>query len=260
VQVILGATATVKWTPSAADGTIALAVRLPSGVVLDPAPTVTGTAPATASFNPSAPGRHLLTWSRVDGDDVEVHVDVLDVWPADPHYLISIDDAAAAVAAGLGGVAIPATQRADLPLYVAAASLVIEDQCGGPLTPQERTYKADGGRPVLLPEIGVSVVSVAVYGSVRPASSYTVDAAAGIIYGLFPRGLQNVTVTYLPASAALPANLQLAVREQLRFLWQTARHGVGNTAQEVGYTPAGYAIPYMVQGLCGAHPKAPGIR
>ena len=148
---------------------------------------------------------------------------------------------------------------ADLPLYIAAASLVIEDLCG-PLVPATLTHKAHGGRPVVLPHTDVTVESVTVDGVLLAASAYEVDETSGIVYDATSLvGVRNVVVTYAVGVALLPANLRLACMEQLRFLWQTTRQGTGRAAQELGYTPSGYAVPYMVQGLCASHPRAPGF-
>lgn len=253
----VGGAAALQWT-APGSGAVTLTVTLPDGTTSTPA--VTGTTPAVASLTTSQVGRHLLSWAQ----GTATHVDVLDVWPADPHYLISLDDALDAVKAN--GRAPAQMTRDDLALYVAAASYVIEDMVG-PVVQRTTTFTATGGREsVLLPATNVSVSSVVVDGSTWSTSAYTVDTSAGIVWaksGAFPatsRG--NVVVTYTTAAGddGLPANLRLACMEQVRFLWQTAKVGRATAAQDLGYTPSGFAVPYMVQGLCAAAPnKTPGF-
>ena len=171
--------------------------------------------------------------------------------------LITTDDALAAIRA----TANPSAQiLAELPLFIESASAVIEDLCG-PLAVASRTLVTDGGRTaVALPARDIGVTSVTVDGVVLAADAYDVDAVAGILYSsALAAGRQNVSVVYTVGSAVLPENLRLACMEQLRFLWQTTRSGTGRAAQDVGYTPAGYAVPFMVQGLCATHMRAPGF-
>lgn len=255
-MLVIGSSVALSWTPGVA-GTATVAVRLPDGTTLTPAPTVTTTGSGgavvhTAAFTTTQAGRHLVSWTS----GTTKLVDIADVWPADPRFLISIDDALDAIKAGAGA---PASTRDDMPLYVAAASLAIEDLCG-PLISESRTLTTNGGRPsIVLPATNVTVTSVTVNGSALAAASYDVDKGAGVIWSpcLTP-GVGNVVVVYTVGSMTLPANLRLACREQVRFLWQTTRQGTGRAAQELGYTPSGYAVPYMVAGLCAAHPGAHG--
>lgn len=250
--VTVGAAAPVTWQP-AGEGTPTLVVQLPDGVTLSPAPTVTGGSPATASILTSQPGRHLLSWSLGD----ERYVDVLDVWPADPRYLISISEAFTACSSG---EFIPARHRDDMPLFVAAATATIEDICG-PLLPTQRTMTFDGGRTaIVLPGDGVEVAQVSVDGSILTEDEYVVDAFASILYGQFPAtSRQNVTVVFTEGAGLLPAALRLACREQVRFLWQVTTSGSGREGQELGYTPAGYAVPYLVQGMCAPFARTSGF-
>lgn len=255
--ITVGATATLTWQPPSSE-TVTLTVTLPDGTTTSP--SVSGSQPATASVVTSQAGRHLLSWAQTGVG--RQFSDVLDVWPADPHYMISLDDGLEAIKAN--GRTPDSTTRNDLALYVAAASYVIEDMVG-PAVTRETTYTTTGGREsVVLPAVNVSVVSVVVDGSTWDASTYTVDTTTGIVYaksGYFPatsRG--NVVVTYRTGSGALAANLRLACMEQVRFLWQVAKVGRATAAQDLGYTPSGFAVPYMVQGLCKAAPdQAPGF-
>ena len=247
----IGQAVTLSWAAPSVDPAVVLTVTLPDGT--SATPTVAQASPYTAPFTPTQAGRHVIRWSQTGA----TMSDVLDVWPADPRYLISIDDALEAVK--VGGSA-PASTRADIPLYIAAATYVIEDICG-PLVRTLRTARFDGGKSaVVLPAMPVSVLSVTVDGTLLSAADYVVDEDAGIIYYDFPAtALRNVSVSYMVGSATIAPNLRLACMEQVRFLWQTTRVGTGRAAQELGYTPSGYAVPYMVQGLCAPQNPAPGF-
>lgn len=242
----VGAPAALQWTP-AGGGTVALAVVRPDGVAVSPAPAVVS---GKATFTPTMPGRYLLTWST----PAERLVDVLDVWPADPHYGISLADAKSAI-----GRAPEDEER--LQLLIAAATFVIED-LAGPIVPVDTTWLASGGgRAIALPDVDVTVSQVAVDGVVLDPSAYIVNGGAGVVYarGAFAPGTLNVAIAYRAGGGAVPANLRLAVMEQLRFLYQITLAGNGRAAQDLGYTPAGYAVPYLVLGLCQASPAAPGF-
>ena len=252
---IVGEAAAVSWTPTEGSGTTAtLAVVKPDGTTLSPAPTVSGTATFTATLTPTLAGRHLLTWSR----GTARLVDVLDVWPADPRYLVSVDDAATAVGQG---ATLTQAKRDELQLHVAAASAVVED-LAGPVLVTSFTVTRDGGRnAVVLPALGVSVSSVTVGGV---EVDYVADSDSGVVYagsdgfGAFPVGRQNVTITYTVGDNTVPPALRLACLEQTKFLWQVHRQGA--TRDDLGYTPSGFAVPRMVQELCATvATDAPGF-
>lgn len=244
---IVGEAAALSWTPTEGSGSSAtLSVVLPDGTTLTPAPTVSGTSTFTATVTPSQAGRHLLTWSR----GTARLVDVLDAWPAVPRYLISVDDAAAAVGQG---TTLSQAKRDELQLHIAAASAVVED-ITGPLVKSTRTATRDGGRPaVVLPHTGVTVSSVTVDGTALAASAYVVDSGAGVIYaasGVFASGRANVVVAYTTGDNVIPPQARLACREQVKFLWQV--HYQGATRDDLGYTPSGFAVPRMVEELCAS--------
>lgn len=172
---------------------------------------------------------------------------------ADTRAAISVDDAVEAITSG-GGTVTP-TVEAQLLGFIAAATRVVEDLVG-PVVAETRTWVCDGGRVALtLPDGRVSNVSVEVDGVAVGADGFTVDEAAGIVRSAgaaFAAGRQNVAVQYdVGWLDDLPGNVRLAVMEQVRFLWQSTRQGATRDAA-VGYTPAGYAVPYLVIGLCEA--------
>lgn len=255
MTVIVGANAPLSWSPGGS-GAATLAVVLPDGTTLTPALTVAATvSPYTATLPTTQPGRHVLTWSAA-GNRV---ADILDVWPPDPRYILSIDDAIAAIGSG------PSSQRDDVGLYVAAATWMIE-LLAGPVISSARTFKANGGRDsIVLPALPVQVTSVTVGGSLIDPANYVVDEDAGVIYGFFAgsRLPRNVTVVYRVGAATIPANLRLAAQDLVKHLWsrthRTGAAGATTAAADTVATPFGFAVPRAVVELCAAAPHAPGF-
>lgn len=251
----LGARATVVWPSAPVDGPYTLAVRKPDGTALTPAPEVDGDQePVQAQFVPPMPGRYLLTWS-VEGE--ATHTDILDVWPEDPRFIISVDDAA--VGLNAKGKA-SADYLDDLRLYVAAATPVIEDIVG-PVVPTAETETIDGGRTaIVLPKVPESIISVTVNG--EPVENYYCQY--GILYcGTrgYPTafGWGEVTITYRVGKAVIPPNIRLATRELVRHWVQIGKHAVGGSRPDPGdgdeFTPSGFAVPRRVIELCTPHER-----
>ena len=120
----LGAATAVSWVLGVASQTVVLTVTAPDGTTATPTVTeTTGTYSATVAT--ALPGRYLLSWVKAAAP-AAAYTDILDVWPADPRFIISLDDARAAVAWTAGNTAKDDTLR----LFVAAATVVIEDIAG----------------------------------------------------------------------------------------------------------------------------------
>ncbi|WP_115790036.1 hypothetical protein [Arthrobacter silvisoli] len=258
----LGAKATVRWPTAPAQGPYALAVTRPDGQLVAPAPDVTGTGATTAAaFVPTMPGRHLLSWSK-DGE--AAYTDVLDVWPADPRYLIPLDQAK-------NGLSLPANadpaKYEDLRLFIAAATPVIEDITGPLLAATKSFIGWGGGSSVVLPYLPNAVLSVSVDG--QPVAEYFPDPMTGIVYAgtrkalsYFPRG--ELVVAYTIGDAEIPPNVKLAARELVRHWWQIGMQGNGGgtrgSAPEAdAFTPSGFAVPRRVMELCQANEKIGGF-
>ena len=173
--------------------------------------------------------------------------------------LITLAEAEEAVKAG--GTA-PAAQLAQLPRFIAAASNVIQSpELAGPVLYEERTATFNGGRNVLaLPAAPATALTVTVDGTAWAAGTFTPDTAAGLVYGAFPAGTQNVVITYSVGSMdAVPENIKLACMEQVMFLWQTSRQGARRDMTDVTYTATGYAVPNKVRDLCRPQMRALGF-
>ncbi|MBT2594736.1 hypothetical protein [Arthrobacter sp. ISL-72] len=259
----LGAKATVKWPTAPDTGPYALAVKKPDGTTLDPAPEVTGyRESAQAEFVPPMAGRYLLSWTA---GGAGAYTDVLDVWPADPQFLIPLDEV-------LTGLRLPSNadpaKAQDLRLYLAAATPVIED-ITGPMLAATKTYTTWGGdSAVVLPDLPTEILGITADGAA--VTAYVPDLASGLVYAgtrsavtVFPGG--ELVVTYRIGSAEIPPNIRLAARELVRFWWQGGMQGSGGgTIRGVqqdtdAFTPSGYAVPRRVIELCAPHQQMGGF-
>lgn len=259
----LGALATVRWPTAPDTGPYALAVKRPDGTTLDPAPTVTGYKDTTqAQFTPAMAGRYLLSWTA---DGAGAYTDVLDVWPADPQFLIPLDEV-------LAGLRLPANadpaKAQDLRLYVAAATRVIED-ITGPMLAATKTFTTwGGGSTVILPHLPNQILGITADSA--PVVDYVPDLVSGIIYSgtrtavtSFPAG--ELVITYRIGNAEIPPNVRLAARELVRFWWQGGMQGAGGGGvrssgpEGDAFTPSGYAVPRRVIELCAPHQQVGGF-
>lgn len=260
-NVDLGTAATSTWATSAPKPAT-LTVTLPDTTVQ----TIDGT-PVAAGFQASIPtpqaGRYVLRWTAAGAS----WADVFDVWPEDPRMLIGVDDARSAVGK------LPAARTDDLRLYIAAATPVIEDIVGAILI-RTVTQRCDGGKTgVALWERPDTIQSVTANGEELLLDvGYTLDEGAAILYagapdspGRFPRGRQNISVSYTAGMAQVPPNVQLAARELVRHNWQVSMQGsrpaFGDdpAAEDMARTPTGFAVPRRVIQLCAPNPRLPGI-
>lgn len=257
----LGALATVKWPTAPDTGPYALAVKRPDGTTLTPAPAVTGIKETVqAKFTPAMAGRHLLSWTA---GGAGAYTDVLDVWPADPQFLIPLDEV-------LAGLRLPANadpaKAQDLRLYVAAATPVIED-ITGPMLAATKTFTTwGGGSAVVLPHLPNQILGITANGV--PVVDYVPDLVSGIIYcgsrtavTAFPYG--ELIITYKTGAAEIPPNIRLAARELARFWWQGGMQGGGgvrgSAPEGEAFTPSGFAVPRRVIELCAPHQQVGGF-
>lgn len=244
--------------------TMQLTVTLPDGSTATPAVT---NPPATTGnylvdYTAVQAGHHRVRW--VGTNPAYAYTDVFDVLAADPRFIISLADAREALRKTAGATA----DDAELRLYLAAVTPIVED-IAGPQVVETLTYTAHGGRSsILLPTQVVSVQSVTENGVALTASQdYVVDLAAGIIYRgttlqpySFIAGHDNIVVNYTAAAGVIAQNVRLAARIILKHLWTADNTGTGrpglNTAQassaDVIVTPGGYAVPRRAAELLSA--------
>ncbi|MBX3435955.1 MAG: hypothetical protein KF861_00470 [Planctomycetaceae bacterium] len=265
----LGAAQAVSWKLGEPGVTVILTVTTPDGSTVTP--TVTEDAGTyTATVETTWPGRYLLGWAK-DAAPAAAYTDILDVWPADPRFLISLAAARAAVGWGVNDT----KNNDDLRLFTAAATPVIEDIVGAVLM-RSIVQTSDGGKTGIAlwerPASATDVTQVKVNGAVQDAGTYTVDPNAAIVYAgssnaptRFPFGRQNIEITYTTGSNQISPNVRLATAELVRHLWQVGRQGgrpgwgADESAEAQVYTPSGFAVPKRVIELCAPTPRLPGI-
>jgi hypothetical protein len=273
---------TVDLNGAAVDVTTAvLTITLPDATTVTPAVahvTLGSYAPAVPYISTLA-GIHRVSWVG-SGANAQDFTDSFNILPADPRFLISLNEARL----GLGLAAANVVHNEDLRTFVSAATPIMEDLVG-PALPASRVETYDGGRPkiVLLwsPLLSVSSV-VESYGtfertltaqnifdgSAVDAYGYTIELASGLLIrrisgkvAPFPPGVRNVQVTYVSGRSVVPGNVLLATRRLVRFLWQQEQQGFRSNAApqtEMAYTPSGFAVPKAVIELCADSLRAQG--
>lgn len=258
----LGTEHDVTWTTATSQSVTVQVIR-PDGETIDPAVTTTG-VDHTATVPTTIAGRYLVTWTNTTSD--EVYTDTFEVWPADPRFLISIDDAMDSLQWRDGD---RAAKRDMLRLYVAAATPVIEDIVGAVIV-RTIVQHANGGKTgVVLWERPSEITEVQVDG--QTITDYVADLSAAIVYRgrhgeRFLPGKQIVRITYKTGSESVSPNIQLATRELVRHLWQIGQQittgtavSYGDRPQGLALTPSGFAVPKRVIELCAGTYKLPGI-
>lgn len=261
----LGSATSVSWRPGAAGATVILTVVGPTGISTMPAVAeVTGLYSATVAT--ALPGRYLLSWSKSAAPAL-TYTDVLDVWPADPRFLVSLADVRNDLTMGSGQTA----DDPELRLYMAAATIVIEDIVGMVLL-KTITQDASGGKAtVTLWERPETVTSVTANGTVLVVNvDYYINKVAGIIGAgtranpsSFIPGASNITVTYTTGTQTIQPTIRLAAIMLIGHLWRIGQQG-GQAAFQTDddamvYTPSGFAVPKRVSELCAATPRLPGM-
>ncbi len=262
----LGTATTVSWALGEAEQTVVLTVTLPDGTTDKPTvAAAAGTYSATVA-TPQA-GRYLLSWSKAAAP-AKTYSDLLDVWPEDPRFIVPLEEMISALRAR--GDSVPAGDKSDMRLFIAAATPVIEDIVGAVLV-ATKTQTADGGKTgIALWERADEVTSVTVNGQEQTAGTdYVVNLNAGIVYAgsttapsRFTAGRQNVVITYRVGSTVVPPNVRLATIELVRHQWQMGRQGRHSdiaAADQQARTPSGFAVPKRVLELCAPHARKDGF-
>lgn len=234
------APARVAWTGPDSE-TASLTVTKPDGTTLAPALIVTDASAAhTATLTPTLPGRYVLRWITA----TETFVDILDVWPTDPRFLVSRERAMERLQQRNN----KAGDKFDaIMLYIAAASAVVEWHTGPLFTTQETWVEVSmyGQPAIVLPHQDVTDVVLQIDGSLISESAYTVDDPAGIIHAYVPRG-SKVSVTYNVGGTVIPVAAQMACLEIIAHSWQQTRQSatpVTDDGMQTVVTSMGYAIP-----------------
>lgn len=192
--------------------------------------------------------------------------DVVDVWPADPRLIISLDDAKAELNH------VQDVNDDEVRLFIAATTEIVEHLVGRVLS-TSLTETFNGGKTaVLLSERATAITSVTVDGVALTASEYVADLSSGIVYAgsslspnCFTYGRQNVVVTYTTGASSIAPSVISGARTIAAHLYassQQSRRGRGRSGDGDGTTLVlGYAIPNAaVEKLTNQrHNRMPGI-
>lgn len=172
---------------------------------------------------------------------------------------------------------------AELADFISAASAAWVSRVGPVAGSPEYSEWYDGGRPEIVlrhtPVQAVTSVTEAytssleyvlnpevLDGSGGGAWGYTVDLSAGVVIrratGVavpFASGRRNVHVVYTAGYAAVPADVQHAVKLLLRHMWETQRGGFLTSSGEAEFAPGiSYTWPRRVEEIAAAY-IVPGI-
>lgn len=246
----LGAPVTSIWAGAPSGGTYAVSLTRPDGTSLTP-PAINSGPPASVEFLPDMAGRWMIRWTSSGTGTAGAYSDVVDVWPADPKFIISVDDAKNAL--NMYGSIDPNTLD-DLRLYIAAATPVIEDIVGAITVRNETQHVAKGWSYAALYQRAATLTSVVFDDATTvPADLYEFDSQAGLLEFHSPLP-QGATITYSTGAASIPQNIRLGTRELVRHWWQlgkqTTRHPAVGASPAEAWTPSGFAVPKRVIELC----------
>ena len=206
------------------------------------------------TWTPDMAGRWTIRWTSSGTGTIGAYTDVVNVWPQDPKFIISLDDAKQAL--GMADVVDP-VRVDEIRLHIAAATPVIES-IAGPVLPGTKTVEVppywsyadlDGYTPG-----SALTVTYKDNGSTVDTSAYKTDDAnvGGLLY-LRPSA-RVILISYPVGSPVVPPNIQLATRELVRHWWQLGRQAgrasVPGGFDEAAPTPSGFAVPKRVVELC----------
>jgi hypothetical protein len=186
--------------------------------------------------------------------------------------IISLEYAAEGVryASATVGSAANATRDADLTAYVQAATPVIEDIIG-PVIQVTKTVAFNGGSmSIMLNDAVSSITSVTENGVLLTSGQYFLDTQANILIGgsttysrIFTPSMLGVVVTYVAGFAVVPANVQMATRELVRFMIQQGKNaqrpGFGDPVEATVATPMGFLVPKRVMEWLAPNRKLGGF-
>lgn len=144
---------------------------------------------------------------------------------------------------------------AQIPVYIAAASQIVENEAG-PFDLRTVAHIADGGASIALPSRVTMVESVHVVGGVEPLTGWVADLAAGVVYGPFPRGRRNIQVKFTTGFAVAPEAAQLAATMVAADMWAIASQRAPGLDDQVD--PA-YLTPKVVRNLLAPFKTMPGF-
>jgi hypothetical protein len=210
-----------------------LTVTLPDSTTAGPY-TVTPTTTGVYSYNyvTTLPGRYLGQWTA-SGTNAGGEPQAFYVFPANP--VVTLGEIKQ-------HLSITSTADDDELIAFIAAAIPIVESIAGPITPQTYTLTLNGGRQkIALPYIPTTITSITETGlTLIENQDFVVDYTNGIISRgtttwkrLFRNGQSNIVITYTTGPSNVTANVQMAVKELVRYMWRQV-HG-GNASFQDGY-------------------------
>lgn len=263
---------TIAWAITVTDSAGAAAdpgtgptatVTLPDATSASATVTKTATGAYTATLVSTLAGRYRCTWSASGANSSDFpFVQVADVSAADPRYIISIEDARAA----LNLATSDRTPDEEIRLYVQAATEIVEDLVGPVLTASVTEKHTGGGYALGLFRKATAITSVTEDGTALTSGDYSLDPNSGLLWrGTYPGAgtwsadtTAGITVVYTVGAAVVPPSVILAGRELVRHLYavgqQPWRQPYGGGIEDAMLTtPSGYAVPNRVVQLLKPH-------
>lgn len=227
-------------------GAITAALTAPDGTQTSLATSSTARGRYSYTFTPDISGRWSVTAGASGSSGIPARV--FNIFPPDPHMLISIEEAKSA----LNFPADDTANDEEIMLFIAAATNVIED-ITGPLFPATYIERFDGNTfTVLLSRAPEEVISVTDTGTTVDPAEYTVEPF-GRIRRLdsqrFRRGFQTLAVTYRAGTGIVPAAVVLAARELIQFSYRQSQQGERpqfGGGPDMATTRSGYLVPKRV--------------
>ena len=230
-------------------------------------PTISATPTPTGVFSYKYPtttyGRHRGRWlfTMADGS-TSAYVEVFDVQPLDPGFIISLQDAKQ----HLNIPASKTTNDEEIRGWLAAITPVVEDYVG-PVLPRTVTETVTGTNVLNLtysPIMAIVSVTPWYQGAAYSPSMLRFDEFGNLVLaygGPFFGG--TFTVVYTVGMNPIPPNITAAVRIILKHLWETQRgtsgspyQGEDETIPDIGM---GFAVPNRAIELLQRHRLGPSV-
>lgn len=173
-------------------------------------------------------GRHLARWVGT-GTGAGTYVEVFDVRPADPIYLVSLADTKET----LNIDATTTTYDEELRAYIEGATTAAEEHRDEILVKRSFTWKKwfNGCDSVVLPKrpvISLTSIENVETGSLYSLSGYDLDTNTGKVRALTGQNFTGLLeFTYVAGYVVVPAAFTLAVRMIIQHLWDTQRGPMG---------------------------------
>lgn len=148
-----------------------------------------------------------------------------------------------------------------LDLYINAASRTLEGRYG-PLEETATAVVVDGAASVSVPVrhlTSVDTVEVDNAGSWVENTGWTADLAAGLVYGPFTRGRQNVRVTYTAGFDPIPDDVTWACTSLVAHMWSIASQRGPGLPEDFTTVPTGFLLPNAVKEAMARYDRMPGF-